>query len=128
MGNEKLKAVDNTPAAPVAFKVKKNLTPPVLKLIEGEAAYVKITAAMYIGRDIKSKNPADKQKEPAHILDCVNLVTGEVCQVIAAAIIQSTLTENYPNDTYVGKGFSITKQARQPGKQYNKYEVCELEL
>ena len=107
-------------------KVKKNLTPPVLKLEEDTPVYVQITAPMYVGKVIKAK-AGEKEREPAHILDCVNLETGEVCQVIASSIIQSTLTEGYPNNGYVGLRFSFTKKGKQPGKQYNKFEILELE-
>ncbi len=107
-------------------KVKKNLTPPVLKMEEGVSIDVQIEAKMYIGKTMAPK-AGEKAREPAHILDCINLETGEVCQVIASAIIQSTLTENYPNDSYVGKRFSFTKLGKQPGKNYNKFEVLELE-
>jgi hypothetical protein len=62
------------------------------------------------------------------VLNCTNLETGEVCQIIASAIIRSTLEENYPSNAYVGKGFAITKRGRQPGKQYNKFEILELDL
>lgn len=109
------------------FKRKKLLTRPVLKLAEGATVYVLIERAMYIGKDMKQKD-GDKKKEPATILDCVNLETGEQCQVLASAVIKSVLTEEYPNDGYVNKGFAFTKQARQPGKQYNPVHIEEVEL
>ncbi len=126
MAEAKLSTITKSEKIGFVPKVKKNLTPPVLKLDEDVPRYVQIEAKMYIGKSITAK-PGEKDREPAHILDCTNLETGEVCQVIASSIIQSTLTENYPNDSYVGKRFSFTKKARQAGKQYNKFEILELE-
>jgi hypothetical protein len=121
--------VKNESTAFVPPKVKKSLTPPVLKLEEDVTHYIKITAPMYVGRVIKDdkRKEGDKEREPATIIDCVNLDGGEVCQVIATAVIKSTLSESYPDNTYVGKSFSIKKAGRQPGKQYNKFEINELD-
>lgn len=122
------KATTSAPASKAFVpKVKKNLTPPVLKLELDTPVYVQILAKMYIGKDIAKVKEGEKKREPAHILDCVDLTTGEVCQVIASAIIQSTLTESYPNDSYVEKRFSFTKKGKTPGKDYHKYEILELE-
>lgn len=108
-------------------RIKKNLTPPVLKLDEDITRYIKIDGPMHLGRDVKAKE-GEKQKEPAQIIDCTNMESGEVCQIIASAIIRSTLDENYPGQSYVGKAFAITKRGRQPGKQYNKFEILEIEV
>ncbi len=127
MAEAKIATINKAEKISFVPKVKKNLTPPVLKLEQDVPVYVQIEAKMYIGKDIGKVKEGEKKKDPAHILDCVNLETGEVCQVIAAAIIQSTLTEGYPNDTYVGKRFSFKKLAKSIGKDYNKYEILELE-
>lgn len=120
-------AVESTDA-PKGFvpKVKRNLTPPVLKLVEDVPVYVQILAPMYIGKSIAAK-PGEKEKEPATIIDCANLETGEVCQIVANTVLRSTLNETFPNDGYVDHRFSICKKSKQPGKQYNKFEILELE-
>ena len=111
----------------VQFKRKKNLTPPLLKFAESEARYVKITAPMYLGKEMKEK-AGEKKREPAMLADVINLETGEEAQIICSAVVVSVLNENYPNNGYVGKGFAITKKGREPGKQYNKFSVEEIEL
>jgi hypothetical protein len=58
---------------------------------------------------------------------CTDLETGQDVQVIVATVLRGILTEDYPNDSYVGKGFAIT-QYRVPGKDYNHFDVAELEL
>lgn len=109
------------------FKRKKVLTRPVLKLIEGEAVYVKLVGEMHLGKDIKDKKDPEKKKEPATLIDVINLSSGEEAQIIASAVIKSVLEDNYPNKSYVGKCFAMTKQARQPGKQYNPVHIEEIE-
>jgi hypothetical protein len=111
------------------FKRKKLLTRPVLKMEEGKQRAVLIEAAMFIGKDIKSRTekPEDKKKEPATIVNVTNLETGELAQIVVNAVMKSILTEEYPDDTYVGKCFLITKMGRQPGKQYNPFHIEEIE-
>jgi len=111
------------------FKRKKLLTRPVLKMEQDKPRYIKIEKAMFIGKDIKARNadPDEKKKEPATIIDAINLETGEPVQIVANAVLKSVLTEEYPNDGYVGKCFAITKMGRQPGKQYNPFHIEEIE-
>lgn len=109
------------------FKTKKVLTRPVLKFTEGVTHYVKIEAAMFIGKEMKQKAGDDKKKEPATILNVIDLESGEVAQMLVNAVVKSVLTEEYPNDSYVGKCFALTKMPRQPGKQYNPFHVNEIE-
>lgn len=115
----------------MTFKVvkKKVLTRPVLKFVENEAVYVKLVGQMHLGKDIKEKKADDekKNKEPATLIDCINLVTGEEAQIIASAVIKSVLEDNYPNHSYVGLCFEMTKKAKQPGKQYNPVHIEEIE-
>lgn len=111
-------------------KAKKLLTIPLLKLAVGVTAYVKVTAPMFIGKEIKSKranaNPA-AAREPATLIDGINLETGEQCQVICSAVVKGVFEDNYPNDSYVGKCFSLLKLERAAGKEYNGFKVIEIE-
>jgi hypothetical protein len=109
---------------------KKLLTRPVIKWVVDKTRYFKIENAMHIGKDIKPKRNADpdeKKKEPATICNVVDLETGALAQLIVNAVLKSVLTEEYPQDTYVGKCFAVTKQSRQPGKQYDPFNIEEIE-
>ncbi len=110
-------------------KTKKLLTRPILKMELDVTRYVKIVAPMYIGREMKKKknDDDDKKKEPATIIDCVDLQTGEPCQIVANTVLKSVLAEEYPEAGYVNKCFAITKQAKQPGRDYNKFKIEEIE-
>lgn len=108
-------------------KRKKLLTRPVLKFEEGKPRYVKIQGAVYVGKEMKAKAGDDKKREPANLADVIDLETGEPAQIIISAVVKSVLDENYPNQSYVDKCFAITKQGREAGKQYFKYNVEEIE-
>jgi hypothetical protein len=107
-------------------KRKKLLTLPVLKWEVGKPKYLKIEAAMHIGKEMKAKDN-EKKKEPATLCNVTDLATGEPAQIIVNAVLKSVLTEEYPGDAYVGLCFSITKQARQAGKQYDPFAIEEIE-
>jgi hypothetical protein len=112
----------------MAFKRVKNLTLDILKFVELEPRHVKITGAIHLGKEQKKgKGNEDKAREPAHLASCINLDDGSECQIIVAAVVLSVLNDEYPNETYVGKCFAITKKNRVPGKQYFPYSVEEIE-
>ena len=108
-------------------KRKKLLTRPVLKYVVDATVFVKIEEKMHIGKEMKKKAGDEKAKEPATLCNVIDLKTGEPAQIILNAVVKSVLTEEYPDDTYVGKCFSITKQARVQGKQYDPFNIEEIE-
>lgn len=113
----------------MAFKKVKNLTLDVLKFVVDEPRYVKITGPIHLGKEQKKGKGDDegKSREPAHLATCVNLDDGAECQIIVSAVVLSVLTDEYPNESYVGKCFEITKKKRVEGKQYFPYGVQEIE-
>ncbi len=109
------------------FKVVKNVTVPLLKLVEEKAEYVQLTGAMFQGKEVKGTG--DKAKmEPAILCHCINLTTGEVAQIIVNAVVKENLKEAYPDDSYVGKSFEIIKHAKREGKRYNDFSITEIEV
>lgn len=107
-------------------KRKKLLTRPVLKYVVDIANNVKIEEKMHIGKEMKAKE-GEKMKEPATLFNVIDLNTGEPAQLICNAVVKSVLNESYPNDSYVGLCFSITKKARTPGKQYDPFMIEEID-
>lgn len=113
--------------APLTFARKKAVIVPVLKLVIDQPVYVKATAPMFVGKEIKGEG--DKAKmEPAIILPVINLQTGEEMQMIANKVMQANLDEVYPNAGYVGKGFEVTKHEKRDGKRYNDFSLFEIEI
>ncbi len=109
------------------FKKVRNVTLPLLKLVENKPAYFKPTGAMYLGKAI------DDKKEPATLLNGINLETGEECQIIVPTVLRGILTEEYADDAYVGKSFEIILHKHMdktdPSKlKYNKFAVAEISV
>jgi hypothetical protein len=112
----------------MAFKRVKNLTLDILKFVENEPRNIKITGPIHLGKEQKKgKDDDGKAREPAHLASCINLDDGTECQIIVSAVVLSVFTDEYPNESYVGKCFEITKKNRVAGKQYFPYGVVEIE-
>jgi len=130
--NEDGSAVVANPGAPGTFapKIKKILTLPLLKMAEGSPIYVKFTGPYFIGKAIKEDDPK-KAKEPPIMANVVNLPTGELVQIMLGSVLVGILKDEYPNDSYVEKGFEIMlteKKRGRNGGNYNTYKVAELDL
>jgi hypothetical protein len=110
----------------MAYKRVRNLTVDILKFVENEPRYVKITGPIHLGKPQKVEE-GKAAKAPAHLAPCINLDDGSECQIIVAAVVLSIMTDDYPNESYVGKCFAIVKKARAEGKAYFPYGVEEIE-
>lgn len=108
------------------YKVAKVLTLPLFKCVQDEPLPIMILDPMFVGKEMKAAEGA-KKKEPATLVNAMHLDTGELGQVICHAVVKSVLTEFYPNDSYVGKCFLLTKHGKDEGKEYNRFDVVEIE-
>lgn len=118
------KVVNEVPEVPEvkAFipKIKRLVTLPLLKLAVGKVAYVRIEEPMYTGKAVDDK-------EAAILCKVTNLETGELSEIILPTVLRSIFTEEFPDDGYVGKGFSI-ELVKVDGKKYHQIKLAELEL
>lgn len=109
------------------FKVKRNITLPLIKPQLDVPVYIKVTGPMFKGKKIEGTG--DKAKmEPAELLNCINLESGEEAQIIVPSVLKGIFNDEYPDDSYVNKGFMITKHPKASGKRYHPFSVAELEL
>lgn len=105
------------------YKVKRVVTVPVFSLKEVGSEYaIQVSNAMYIADPMEGDT-----KEPPTILDCVNLETGELGQIVCPKILSSRLESTYPNDTYVGLCFLVKNLGKREGKPYNDIYLAEIE-
>lgn len=111
------------------FKVKKNLTLPLIKLQLDVPVYIKFLTEMYVGKEVKGKGEKAKM-EPAILADVINLITGEESQIIINSVVKANLTEHedYRDGKYVGKCFMLVKHDKREGKQYNDFSIQEIEV
>jgi hypothetical protein len=135
----------------VQFKVKRHVTVKLLKVEDGKEYFVKFNGAIHkavvneaeqkrfenakakydsLSAEEKAKvDPKDipTPPNPPQLAQVIDLTSGEVVQIIIGSVLESELKREYPNDAYVGKGFSIQK-AKIQGKRYAAYQIAELEL
>lgn len=112
------------------FKSKKKLTLSTFKLEKGKMLYALVLGTIHQGvqRGEARKRPDGTNEEPPMLMHIINMDTGEHGQIMVAKIIETELTEQYPNHTYVGKAFGIEKGERKPGKRYDPYIIEEIEI
>lgn len=96
----------------------KSVTRQLIKMGNNKPYYLKLQSAIHEGKKIGDK-------EPAKLIDVVDLESGEEAQIIAGAVLVGILTEAYPGGEYVGKCFEIVK-FRDAGTAYNTYNVSEI--
>lgn len=129
----------NKDAAPAfAFKVKKHVTLPLLKIQPERPLYVTIEEAIFKAKPqagSRAEAAANKpegegksaKKQPPELAHCIDLTTGEHCQIIIGTVLGSELRETYPDNSYVGKSFEIVQHKVQ-GKDYATYSITEIEV
>lgn len=108
--------------AAFAFKRTKVITVPLLKPAIDVPVYIRADAPIYVGKKI------DDKMEAAHLLNCTNLESGEMNQLIIPAVLLSLFSETYENDSYVGKCFEVTKHPKPSGKGYHPFSLNEIEV
>lgn len=114
---------ENGVAPALKFTVKKRLSENQIKLKIGSPVYVKIESLLYEGKKLEDK------KDPATLVDVIDLETGQNAIMVIPAVVQSTLEESYPNGGYVGLQFAIEKLDKtSPDKKYFPYSVQEIEV
>lgn len=116
----------NETVAP-SFKIKRAITLPLLKPQLDVPVYIKVTSKVFVGKDIAAQKGAAKM-EAANLINCVNLETGEDCQMIVPAVLAGIFSDEFKDDSYVGCGFMVTKHPKGSGKAYHPFSVSELEL
>jgi hypothetical protein len=119
---------------PATAKVVKLLTLPLIKLRAGLTVYIKPLEPMFQAKPQKNvKEDDDAAKKPPTLMHVMDLETGELAQIIPGTILADIFNDDYPNQTYVGRGFKIVVGEQKAvqgggGKRYNQYTVAEIEL
>jgi hypothetical protein len=115
----------------VSYKRTKAVNVPVLKLHQDIPVIVEPVEAIYQGKALKSDQGAELK--PALLMKVIDLGDEEQAEkeIVVASVLNSILTEKFPNDSYVGKRLEITKLTKVDkgaGKSYYTYSVYEIEL
>lgn len=62
------------------------------------------------------------------IMDVVDISTGLQKRILVGKVLLTTLTENFPDDTYVGRSFRCVQGPPPDGKRYKAMTVQEVTL
>jgi hypothetical protein len=108
------------------YKRTASVITPTLKLEQDKSYFVRATGKMFIGKTIKTSD-GKPPKEPATILPVCEIESGQLCEIVCNTVLKANLDEKYPGGSYVGKSFEIIKRAKREGKQYNAFEIYEIE-
>lgn len=122
----------------------KNVTVPFLVMKENTPYFVKFDSPIeadkttFSERVRKSRDGDESKKiEPMRIADVTVLmdcegekgskfVGGESARLVAHSVLESNLTEKYPDGAYNGKAFRIEKVSKAQGRRYFTFNIKEL--
>ena len=117
-------------------KIKRRLTIPLLKLdVDSDDAiaqgrmsqtiFGRVVEGVHEGRAVHNA----KYPTPARLMT-IEAIDGTQCKILVNAIMQRELENpetGYSDNSYVGAWFRITKFRRAAGKNYNTFEIIEIE-
>lgn len=114
---------------PDGFKVKRNITLPVLVLKKaGDKRIVEIQDEMRVSKIEQKADAQGKKREPATICTVADAQTGEQFTMLVPAVVKSNLLRDYPEAKYVGKVFMIENMGkRTEAQRYNDFRIYEVE-
>jgi hypothetical protein len=72
-------------------------------------------------------DPKKAKEKPATVVPVGDVETGEAMNLLVPSVMESALSESYPNDDYVGKVFMVCKMPKRPGKRYFDIKLVEVE-
>jgi hypothetical protein len=107
-------------------KVVRNVILPTLKLVSGVPHYVKFDSAI-IAKPSKEKVDGEWIEKTINIANVTELESGEQVQIVCGDVLVKNMSEAYPDESYVGKGFMIEK-SDVAGKRYKAYKIAEVEI
>lgn len=111
----------------IKYKQKRVLTIPTLVLKDNQPVILKFTGPMFTGKIMPVKE-GQTEKAPATLANVVDVETGEVYQLMVNSVLHALLDEEYEDNAYVGKVFSVERLPARAGKAYNGFKVSEMEL
>ena len=111
----------------VQVKLRRRVTIPVLPFQNGMTIICRILDAIHDGKEVKVGSRGPKMGKAR--LVTIEATTGMQRTLVVGTVLEAELEENYPNDTYVGAWFAITKIAPnvQREKDYATYEIIEID-
>lgn len=83
---------------------------------------IKVTKPMYVAEAFEGSS-----MEPPTIIVGEDLDNENTpIQIIAGAVLVSEIEQAYPDQSYLGKGFELTRHPKKTGKKYHTFSVVEV--
>lgn len=124
----KAEKIKENPAQGFQFEVVKRVTLPTFKLEVDIPLFCEITDPIFLSEAKAGKDGKKEDRQPAHVANVMNLTNGEFGQIVMGVVLAENIKEKYPDDSYVGKSFSIVKKTKREGKNYHGYEITEIKV
>ena len=113
-----------------APKILKQLVLPILKSNVDEPYYVKFLEPIMEKEKVEKDSEGKEVHGTIQIGHVVELQDGQEMHCVIGSVLLSTLTESYPDSSYVDKCFMITKLAKKGSgaRGYHPYLLAEVEV
>ena len=110
----------------VAYNLKKTLGGSLWKWEDGTEKVFTVLSPIRAGKAVS--NPRSGIAKAPDVMTVRDAADGNEKDILVGAVLRSSLTESYPDDTYVGLSFACTQGAVKPGTRYKTMTVAEVEL
>jgi hypothetical protein len=110
----------------VAYNLKKTLGGSLWKWVDGEEKVFTVTSPIRAGKAVS--NPRSGIAKAPDVMTVRDAADGNEKDILVGAVLRSSLTESYPDDTYVGLTFACTQGAVKTGTRYKTMTVAEVEI
>jgi hypothetical protein len=110
----------------VAYNLKKTLGGSLWKWQDGVEKVFTIISPIRAGKAVS--NPRSGIAKAPDVMTVRDAEDGNEKDILVGAVLRSSLTESYPDDTYVGLTFACTQGAVKAGTRYKTMAVAEVEI
>lgn len=130
MAKNKNETETHEPKPQRQYEVLAPVTLPTLKIADGQTAHIRVVRKIVEKpKLLPDGSPAlrpDGSPASTDVMQVQNLDDDKLYALVASTVLKKELTGNYPNDSYVGKCFRVTKNAKAEGKTYKTWEILEI--
>ena len=105
------------------YKKIRTVARPLLTLPDGEPAALRVDAPMFVAS--AGRKPREGFAPPT-LMFVTDVETGLEGQIMVNQVLEDLINESYPEESYVGKFFLVTRH-KLDGKKYYTFDLDEIE-
>jgi len=110
----------------VVYNLKKTLGGSLWKWQDGVEKVFTVVGPIRAGKAVAS--PRSGIAKAPDVMTVRDAEDNNEKDILVGAVLRSSLTENYPDDSYVGITFACTQGAVKAGTRYKTMQVAEVEV